>query len=220
MAREKAGLCLYCIYAFVSCVYAQVELPPTIFCYDGLVHFQNVDVGTVSVVDTIDGSKHVEINGTVANDIWLMERTSMTFDSGNARVRTRESSVLTFNAGFSETLELHGNSGAYLHGGDISYIMAFENSQVHFYGYGFEIIRYDATVMGTIGPVDGLVAGFWADGTPFSIDVGNYHNEDSSIDNSITFDHFVFHEIPEPTTLYLFACGLLVAAKKGKGLDL
>lgn len=216
MARINAVLLTLVVFAYVSSdlVYAQIEQPPTIFCFDDLVYFQNVDAGTVIITDTAGGSKHIEVNGTIANDIWLMGRTSMTFNSGNARVRTRDFSILDFTGGYSEYLGIQDSSCVYIAGGEITYLTAFESSKVHFYGYDFEIIRYDVPIWGTVGPTDGLVTGFWGDGTPFSIEIGNYHSEDS-IDSPITFDHLVLHEVPEPASAVLLElAGVLLRRRK------
>jgi hypothetical protein len=74
------------------------------------------------------------------------------------------------------------------------------SSIVHIYGYDFDYEPLGGDFN------DGLVSGYWADDSSFSISLKNWQTP--------TYDHIVFHEIPEPASFSLLAAGIWGMYKK------
>lgn len=78
------------------------------------------------------------------------------------------------------------------------------------YGYGF-VYDPDGWISDDprigFGLAGGQLRGFWADGTPFSIDFVDTHFNDS-------YSHVNLHVIPEPATFFLLALGTIFSQKK------
>lgn len=92
--------------------------------------------------------------------------------------------TIAFDIGISDLATL------YLYGGQINRIYA-NNSTVHFYGQSI-------TFQPTGG--DTLIYGVWGNGTSFNftaIRTGSYDEQ------------FIFHQIPEPATMFLLLIGIL-----------
>ena len=108
-------------------------------------------------------------------------------------------SVINMSRG--ETLYLTPTDDTTIHltGGTIAHgLWAKGSSVVHIYGYNFNYVE---------GVGGGQLTGLWSDGIPFDI-----HLNDSS--GVVTYDHLVFHVIPEPAALLLLGLGGLFLRKK------
>lgn len=183
-------------------------LTPDIYCLDDEVYFQNADVFEFYVVDTPENSKYITVNGDVEASLWLYENVTVEFNKGNIRyISLMDSSRIIFNGGSSEFIGVQKNAVAHLYGGDITNLSAWGSSEVHFYGYGFDV--YDT---GKLGLEVGSVSGFWQDGTPFDISLNSASL--SGIENPKAVDHLYFHEIPEPASLLFLDCGLIFLRRK------
>jgi len=108
-------------------------------------------------------------------------------------------SELTINGGEFYEIVCDDESILNLHGGQIlgSLTVAEDpTAWIHIYGYGFNNDPFGGSPL----------TGFWADGTPFSINL---------IDDTIpTYDQIVFHIIPEPGTMLLLGLGGLLLRKR------
>jgi len=96
--------------------------------------------------------------------------------------------------------ELGDSSTANIYGGDYNILYApSDNSSFHIYGYGFAVER----------PSDlWRVTGFWPDGAPLEV----------LLRRADTYgDHYVLHELPEPTSITLLASGILLQRRRRKG---
>jgi len=93
-----------------------------------------------------------------------------------------------------------GNGVVNLYGGQIT-INGIRGhlGRVNIYGYGFEYDPYHAQYGGS----DGMLTGFWADGTPFAIDFWEP-----------AYDMVVLHEVPEPATLLLLGLGAVMLRRR------
>ena len=119
-------------------------------------------------------------------------------DGGIWEVTTYSYSELTINGGEINDLESYHESLIHIYGGQILGDLTVYNSTawVHIYGYDF-------------GGSSSVVTGFWADNTPFSINL---------VDDGIsTYNQIVFHIIPEPATLLMLGLGGLVLRNKNRG---
>ena len=105
---------------------------------------------------------------------------------------------LTISGGEINDLGGHSESIINLSGGQILGDLTVYNSTawVHIYGYGFNNDPF----------LGSPLTGFWADDIAFSINL---------VDSTIsTYDQIVFHEIPEPATLFLFTLGAIAIRRR------
>ncbi len=117
---------------------------------------------------------------------------------GVFEITTASYSELTINGGEFYELDLHGESIANLHGGQIFGGLTVSNSTawVNIYGYAFNNDPFPGSPL----------TGYWASGTPFSINL---------VDSTITtYDQLIFHEIPEPASIILLGLGGLLLRKR------
>ncbi len=87
-------------------------------------------------------------------------------------------------------------------------VLLIDDCVADIYGYGF-VYDPDGWINDDprIGTAGGQLQGFWADGTPFSIDfVDTYFND--------SYSHVNLHVIPEPATLSLLAIGAVLVRKR------
>jgi len=113
-------------------------------------------------------------------------------------IETKSFSELTISGGEINDLFGYDYSEISLSGGQIlgDLTVYAPTAWVHIFGYGFNNDPFPGSPL----------TGFWADDTPFSINL---------VDSSIsTYDQIIFHEIPEPATLLLFALGGLALRKR------
>ena len=109
--------------------------------------------------------------------------------------RVYDFSTINITGGILSTLEIHSTATANLYGGELEVLQVVDDDKadvVNIYGYGLAKIPYG----GLNG--DGIVTGFWTDGTPFLINLYNPN----------TYSHI--NLVPEPATLGLVLMGGLV----------
>ena len=119
-------------------------------------------------------------------------------DGGIWQLNTASYSELTINGGEINDLGGQHESLINLSGGQILGDLTVFNltAWVHIYGYGFNNDPFSGSPL----------TGFWADATPFSINL---------VDSTIsTYDQIIFHEIPEPVSILLFGLGGLMLRRK------
>jgi len=156
-------------------------------------------------------------------DIWQVN----SYDNSESNIHggvilqfdTYHTSILDlFDGGKLNYLDAHNQSDLCMSGGELLYFNAFDSSTaslsggvinnlaaddesiIDIYGYGFAFDSSGGSYPG------GLFTGFWPDDTTFSIDLFDR--------NSITYDHIVSHEIPEPGMLSLFLFGSVGMLRK------
>jgi len=121
------------------------------------------------------------------------------YEGGIWEVTVSGHSELTINDGEFYEMVCDDYSTTNLHGGQIFGSLEVEHitTWVHIYGYGFNNDPFTGSPL----------TGFWADGTPFSINL---------IDDTIpTYDQIVFHIVPEPVSMLMLGLGgLLVRSRK------
>jgi len=121
--------------------------------------------------------------------------------SSNADIsilRSRGSSVSEVTGGIIDILSASEFGTVNIYNANITdYLAAGNDGTINIFGY-------DLVKLSTGGGYEeGLVNGFWMDDTPFSID----------LNGSETYSRVILHEIPEPTTLFLFTIGSLFLRK-------
>jgi hypothetical protein len=103
-------------------------------------------------------------------------------------------------------LEVHDSAVADLRGGVLDgWLYAADTSVIHVYGYGFDYNPLAGTRNG------GLLTGLWANGQTFGLNLLN--NLET---NTITYQHMILHQIPEPAALLLLTFGGLLTMRKQK----
>lgn len=102
----------------------------------------------------------------------------------------------------SDLLQAQDSAVIRMFGGQVQgYLIAEGTSRVELYGYGF---TFDPTGSWT---GQGLLEGFWLDGTSFSIPIAT--------GEANTFAHLAF--LPEPTTVLFFWPVMLMLRRRGQG---
>jgi len=160
----------------------------------------NVWAGNIwGVVNTFDNST-INIIGGTHTSFEINNQSEIKLNGGYVTgLCGYDQSTLFITGGKSESLGGFNQSIIHLSGGLIMKTMFMKDSSIiNIYGYDF---HYDPFA----GHYDsGQLTGYWANGTAFSIDC---------FDNT-TYNHVVFHVIPEPGTVLLFMLGGVVFLKK------
>jgi hypothetical protein len=171
----------------------------SVYLYDSSVmNYDGADLHSIScehqsTLNFFNGTAFLSLSGNSKINITGGEITGIGFSS------------LTLISGCASRLSISGGTFS----GRVSLI---DRCVADIYGYGFV---YDPEGWVAVDPrshkeiTGGQLQGFWADGTPFSMDFENGFFDDS-------YSHVVLHEIPEPATLSLFALGAFLAARKRK----
>lgn len=193
----------YCSYLFLGDT-------PEYTIYEGID--EQADIYNSGMSQTADVFGDIEI--VQANQ----SSTINVFNGEFVQLLAYDSGEINYYDGYTDLLFAVESAKINLYGGTTTYLMSYESSIVNLYGYGFEIINYAEAIQGSLlgFPADGLLSGFWEDGTAFSIELGNYHGSDPVPVNPVTYEHLVLHEIPEPCTLLLFGFGGLVLRIRGR----
>jgi hypothetical protein len=146
--------------------------------------------GTIVSLDEFNSSR-VDIQaGTISQGTSLWNQSQMTFSGGNLNL----------------FLETHDFAAADLKGGQLNgWLYAADTSIINIYGYGFNYNPLAGTKNG------GLLTGSWANGQAFGLNL-----LDNLQTNTITYQHIILHEIPEPASLLLLAMGGRLIIRKRK----
>jgi hypothetical protein len=160
--------------------------------YTSIYTWNNANVsmtgGTILSLDEYNSSKVNMQAGVVSQGTSLWNQSQLSLTGGRVGL----------------FLEVHDSAVANLHGGVLDgWLYAADTSVVHVYGYGFD---YDPLAGIRNG---GLLTGFWSGGQTFSLNL-----LDNLETGTITYEHIVLHEIPEPATLLLLGVGGLLIRKK------
>jgi hypothetical protein len=165
------------------------EFPPSIDFYtNGAIQdgntFLNVRVFDNATVDMIGGN----IKGGISlynNSIFNAYDGAMA-DASQGWAST----IVLFD---SSVINLYKLDGGISYGFPLTGIEAWgANNQINFYGYGFQF-------------TGGMLSGYWEDGSQFSFMIRS---------NDATRGALVFHEIPEPATLFLLGIGGFLIRKR------
>ena len=107
-----------------------------------------------------------------------------------------DNSVLNISGGIVNGANADNSSIANLSGGDLQGYFYLHNI-VNIYARDLSVVPYYTQ--------DKLASGHWADGTSFQFILGRAQGYNTQI---------VFHEIPEPTTVFLLGLGIALARKR------
>jgi len=111
------------------------------------------------------------------------------------------STLNIFSGSDMRYLKLKDLSTAHLHGGLIEHVLSLDDTgTAHFYGYDF---HFDS-LGGSAG--QGFLTGYWVDSSPFEINLHHWNQSNTY--------NLIFHEIPEPSSLILFALGTFLLKRK------
>jgi hypothetical protein len=142
--------------------------------------------GTLQSLDMLNSSTALLSGGNITEGVSVWNDSTMDITGGEIGWYLDASDLSTVN----------------LHGGEITdWLYATDSSMVNIYGYGF---NYDGDAGDWNG---GLLTGFWFDDTPFSIDILDNIEVDSTY-----YDHV--NLVPEPCTLSLLILGGLGLLRK------
>ena len=115
--------------------------------------------------------------------------------------RVYDSSTINITGGIFSTLEIHSTATANLYGGALDTLQVVDDDKADVVNvYGYDLAKTPSG--GSNG--DGIVTGFWNDGTPFQIDLYNPN----------TYPHI--NLVPEPTSLSLLTLTTLAFLIKRK----
>ncbi len=181
-----------------------------------LVIFFIVLVSGISFGDTIF------IDSGVHDNIELYQDDNLIMTGGSVSYLDMfEDSTAEVSNGQTVYFFMYDYSVSYFYGGELSYLALGENAETHLYNvqigsllsahsenveinvYG-NSFQYEPTG-GQKG--DGLISGYWGNGTAFSISLYNQ-------DDIVTYDKINFINIPEPFSLVLFSLSGLFQLKK------
>lgn len=195
------------------CVYMNNVKASYLFSLDKEVVYDAVDVSQIAISD-LANTKKVDIYGGQIDTVASCDSSIVNIYDGTLKnVSARFLSTLNIFGGQNKGVAAFNSGSIFLYGGGVQYLEAYESSRVHIYGFNFSYELYNNTILSPSGfPIVGKIFGIWGDLTPFVVEIGNY-NGDVPIDNPVTFDHIIFHEIPEPASLLLLGLGALVVGR-------
>ena len=187
-----------------------------LFVLDNDIVYNAVDENTLAISNLGDTLK-VDIHGGSIGTVTSVDRSIVGIYEGVfENVSARFSSTLNIFGGQSHVLSAFDSGVINIYGGDIVFLGAHESSTINLFGYNFSYELYDTPISGSVGlAINGKIFGNWSDTTPFMIEIGDWYG-DVPLENPITFDHIVFHTIPEPASAVLLGLGGLMVALKRK----
>jgi hypothetical protein len=148
----------------------------------------NMTGGTIVSLDEFNSSQINMQAGLVSQGTSLWNQSQLSMTGGK----------------LSQFLEVHDSAVADLHGGRLDgWLYAADTSVIYVYGYGFDYNPLAGTKNG------GLLTGSWANGQTFGLNL-----LDNLQTNTITYQHIILHQIPEPATLLLLGLGGLILKKQ------
>jgi hypothetical protein len=198
------------------CFYVNNLKASYLFSFDEEVVYDAVDVSQIAISD-FSNTKKVDIYGGQIDTVASCDSSIINIYNGKLKnVSARFSSTLNIFGGQNKGVAAFNSGSIFLYGGGVQYLEAYESSMVYIYGYNISYELYSNTILSPSGfPIVGKIFGLWGDLTPFVIEIGNY-NGDVPIENPVTFDHIIFHEIPEPASLLLLGLGTLAVGRWAK----
>lgn len=155
----------------------------------------NMSSGRIYDLLAYDSTTINVTDGTIEYQPYLYDEVTMNMSGGSSNsFIVAGSSILNFSGGEVYDRIAVTNSGTvHLSGGVVNHICAYESSAVHIYGFGFEYEPTGSEFYSRGLYAEGVLTGFWGDGTPFSMDLlssaWNYGS-------NYTYPHLVFHVIP------------------------
>ena len=102
-----------------------------------------------------------------------------------------DTSTLELSGGYTSWVQGENQSVFTITGGSFFLLYALDSSVFNLYGYGFEYVPAGSATM---------LSGYWTDGTPFEFQLRRVQLPD---------EHYVLHEIPEPSLVLFLALGSL-----------
>jgi hypothetical protein len=183
-------------------IYESVSVPSTLTVemIGGEVGAFDIDGGIVNVRDgIIDGSSIRVYGGSTFNMFGGI-------NSGVGEIGCYGGTINIFGGEAGVVMSGWGGGTVNIRGGEWQdFIYAYDSGQINIYGYN---LVFDQNG-GNYG--DGLLTGFWEDGTPFSL---NYVDAEPF---DLTHHHVVLHEVtpvPAPGAVILGSIGLTFAGWK------
>ena len=199
---RNGSVLLYISFIALNCIYVADVFAIVNFYSDGVIdagtpnssvytwNIANINMtgGTILSLDEFNSSRVNIQAGLISQGTSLWNQSQLSLTSGQIGL----------------FLEVHDSAVADLRGGILEgWLYAADDSVVNIYGDGFNYDPLAGTKNG------GLLTGFWASGQTFSLNLlDNLETE------TITYEHVVLHEIPEPASLLLLGLGVIFLRRR------
>ncbi|MFA5293872.1 MAG: hypothetical protein WC496_12695 [Phycisphaerae bacterium] len=160
------------------------------------------EYGTVNIYDTPPDQTTVTMTNGQIEYCNIFDTSVLNFSGGNVLVFSLyDTSNIFANATTSPGFDLYNDSIAYLHSlGNFINVRIYDNAKIHIYGTSLQLLIPEGT--------SGAVKGYWENGQSFTIALRNTGDF-----NPLT--QVVLHEIPEPSTIFIFGLLSLFIRKRG-----